>query len=375
MASGEKLYEGKAKIVYSTDDPDVYIQDFKDSATAFDGKKKGTIGDKGHVNNRISARLFQMLEEGGVKTHFLGLESDTAMRIRRLDMFQVEFVVRNIAAGSLSKRIGYPEGTALKNPPIVEYYYKDDELGDPLLCMAHLEELEVVTPVDLDEATAAAKRINTLLVDFFARPQPAAGRLQAGVRPRRRRGAPAGRRDLTGHLSSVGRRDQGEARQGPVPARSGRGRRRVSRGAPPHLPGRLSAYSRRCEMFKVSVHVTPKAGIMDPQGAAIERALPALGFEGVDAVRVGRFITLKVDGADVEIVRKDVDDMCRQLLANPIIEDYSFELEATGPFAEAMAAEEDILLPADANVRMAGEHASSPWTAADPYASREGDVE
>jgi phosphoribosylaminoimidazole-succinocarboxamide synthase len=167
MASGEKLYEGKAKIVYSTDDPDVYIQDFKDSATAFDGKKKGTIGDKGHVNNQISARLFQMLEEGGVKTHFLELESDTAMRIRRLDMFKVEFVVRNIAAGSLSKRIGYPEGTALKNPPIVEYYYKDDELGDPLLCMAHLEELEVVTPLDLEEATAAAKKINSLLVDFF----------------------------------------------------------------------------------------------------------------------------------------------------------------------------------------------------------------
>jgi phosphoribosylaminoimidazole-succinocarboxamide synthase len=167
MASGEKLYEGKAKIVYSTDDPDVYIQDFKDSATAFDGKKKGTIGDKGHVNNQISARLFQLLEEGGVKTHFLGLESDTAMRIRRLDMFQVEFVVRNIAAGSLSKRIGYPEGTALKNPPIVEYYYKDDELGDPLLCMTHLEELEVVTPQDLEEATAAARQINTLLVDFL----------------------------------------------------------------------------------------------------------------------------------------------------------------------------------------------------------------
>jgi phosphoribosylaminoimidazole-succinocarboxamide synthase len=167
MASGEKLYEGKAKIVYSTDDPDVYIQDFKDSATAFDGKKKGTIGDKGHVNNQISARLFRLLEEGGVKTHFLALESETAMRIRRLDMFQVEFVVRNIAAGSLSKRIGYPEGTALKNPPIIEYYYKDDALGDPLLCMTHLEELEVVTPLDLEEATAAAKRINTLLVDFL----------------------------------------------------------------------------------------------------------------------------------------------------------------------------------------------------------------
>jgi phosphoribosylformylglycinamidine synthase PurS subunit len=128
-------------------------------------------------------------------------------------------------------------------------------------------------------------------------------------------------------------------------------------------------------MFKVAVHVTPKAGIMDPQGATIERALPALGFEGVDTVRVGRFITLMVDGADADIVRKDVDAMCRQLLANPIIEDYSFALEAFGPFAEAMAAEEDIVLPADANVRVAGEHASSPWTAVDPFASREGEAE
>ncbi|NLG67767.1 MAG: phosphoribosylaminoimidazolesuccinocarboxamide synthase, partial [Actinobacteria bacterium] len=87
---------------------------------------------------------------------------------RRLDMFQVEFVVRNIAAGSLSKRIGYPEGTPLKNPPVVEYYYKDDELGDPLLCQAHLEELAVVDPLDLAEATRLSRLVNSVLVEFFA---------------------------------------------------------------------------------------------------------------------------------------------------------------------------------------------------------------
>lgn len=168
MTLGERLYEGKAKIVYATDDPDVYIQDFKDDATAFDGKKKGTIGEKGRMNNAISFRLFALLEQAGVKTHFLENVSQTAMRIRRLDMFKVEFVVRNVAAGSLSKRIGYPEGAALRNPPIVEYYYKDDELGDPLLCMAHLDELQVVTPEELEEATRIAKQVNALLRDFFA---------------------------------------------------------------------------------------------------------------------------------------------------------------------------------------------------------------
>lgn len=168
MKIGEKLHEGKAKVVYATDDPQVLVQDFKDSATAFDGKKKGTIAEKGKINNAISARLFRLLEEAGVPTHFLGVVSETGMLIRRLDMFKVEFVVRNVAAGSLSKRIGYPEGTPLKNPPVIEYYYKDDELGDPLLCLAHLEELGVISREDMEEATALARRVNEILCDFFS---------------------------------------------------------------------------------------------------------------------------------------------------------------------------------------------------------------
>jgi len=168
MTRREKLHEGKAKVVYASDDPQVYIQDFKDSATAFDGKKKGTIQEKGRTNNAISARLFTLIEEAGVSTHYLGLESETAMRIRRLDMFKVEFVVRNVAAGSLSRRIGYPEGTPLKNPPLIEYYYKDDALGDPLLCQSHLDELGVVSPEHLQEATAASRTVNRVLSDFFA---------------------------------------------------------------------------------------------------------------------------------------------------------------------------------------------------------------
>lgn len=168
MSPRERLHEGKAKVVYSTDDPQVYVQDFKDSATAFDGKKKGTISEKGRMNNAISARLFTLLEEAGIPTHFLGTESDTAMLIRRLGMFPVEFVVRNIAAGSLSKRIGYPEGTPLKNPPLVEYYYKDDDLGDPLLCQAHLDELQVISPEDLARATELSREVNAVLTSFFA---------------------------------------------------------------------------------------------------------------------------------------------------------------------------------------------------------------
>lgn len=168
MTRLEKIYEGKAKIVYATDDPDVYIQDFKDSATAFDGTKKGTIVEKGRMNNAMSARLFTLLEAAGVPTHFLGAESPTAMRVRRLDIIKVELVVRNVVAGSLSKRLGWDEGTALKNPPIIETYLKDDALHDPLLCPAHLEELEIITPEELAQITSMARTINTELRKFFS---------------------------------------------------------------------------------------------------------------------------------------------------------------------------------------------------------------
>jgi len=168
MTRLEKIYEGKAKIVYATDDPDIYIQDFKDSATAFDGTKKGTILEKGRMNNTISSRLFTLLEEAGVKTHYLGNESPTAMRVRRLEIIKVELVVRNVVAGSLSKRLGWEEGTALKKPPIIETYLKDDELHDPLLCQGHLEELGIITPEELREITETARKINTELQKFFS---------------------------------------------------------------------------------------------------------------------------------------------------------------------------------------------------------------
>lgn len=125
-------------------------------------------------------------------------------------------------------------------------------------------------------------------------------------------------------------------------------------------------------MYYVRVYVTPKEGILDPQGATIERALPALGFEGVGSIRVGRYITLEVDGSDEHVVQKDVEAMCRHLLANPIIEDFCFELKA-GPLAEL--GDEDLIVSEDTPIHKAGPHAASPWTAADPYATREEPVE
>ena len=167
MEQRQKIYEGKAKILYETDDPGLVIQYFKDDATAFDGKKKGTIHDKGVVNNKISERLFKELQAAGIRTHMVERLSDREMLVKRLKIIPIEIIARNIAAGSLAKRIGVPEGTALTRP-IVETYYKSDELGDPLLCDEHIYLLNLATPEQLNVMRDTARKINQVLTDFFA---------------------------------------------------------------------------------------------------------------------------------------------------------------------------------------------------------------
>ncbi len=167
MEKREQLYEGKAKIIYATDDPDLVIQYFKDEATAFDGKKKGIITNKGVINNRISERLFRMLEEHGLKTHLVEHLSEREMLVKKLDIIMVEMIGRNVAAGSLAKRIGVEEGTKLR-VPIVETYYKSDELGDPMLCDEHVFMMELATPEQLHAMRESTRLINTHLTAFFA---------------------------------------------------------------------------------------------------------------------------------------------------------------------------------------------------------------
>jgi phosphoribosylaminoimidazole-succinocarboxamide synthase len=167
---GEKLYEGKAKIVYATDRPGVVVQYFKDDATAFNALKKGTILGKGVVNNRMSAALFQRLERAGVPTHYLGTRSDREMVCRRLDIIKIETIVRNVVAGSLAKRTGLEEGAPIKQP-IVELYYKSDPLGDPMLNDDHVRMLGLATPAELAWMRRTALRVNAVLRPFLLKRQ------------------------------------------------------------------------------------------------------------------------------------------------------------------------------------------------------------
>lgn len=162
----EKLYEGKAKILYPTDDPDVLLTVFKDDATAFNAQKRGSISGKGEINCAISSHLFQLLEAQGVPTHFVDRPSPTEMRVRAVKIIPLEVVVRNIAAGSLCQQTGLAVGTML-SPPLVEFYYKNDALGDPLLTIDRLHLLNLATADQVKQLQAMATQINRVLIAFF----------------------------------------------------------------------------------------------------------------------------------------------------------------------------------------------------------------
>ena len=166
LKKGAQLYEGKAKKVYATDNDDYVIVSYKDDATALNGLKKGTIEDKGEVNNIVSNFLFNMLEEKGVPTHFVKELSPRETVVKKVSIVPVEVVVRNIAAGSLSKRLGLPEGTHMSKT-ILEYYYKDDELGDPLINCSHIYALGLATPEEMNKIADIALKVNELLISFF----------------------------------------------------------------------------------------------------------------------------------------------------------------------------------------------------------------
>ena len=166
MEKKELLYEGKPKKVYLTDDPDVLIVDYKDDATAFNGLKKGTIVGKGVVNNRMTNLVFRKLENEGVPTHFVEELSDRETAVKKVEIVPLEVIIRNVAAGSFSKRLGVPEGTKFKAPTI-EFSYKNDDLGDPLINDYFAIAMELATREEIDTITKYAFKVNEVLKAYF----------------------------------------------------------------------------------------------------------------------------------------------------------------------------------------------------------------
>lgn len=166
MKKLDMIYEGKAKKVFKTDDEKFYIVEYKDDATAFNGLKKGTIVNKGVMNNEISAKLFNILEEKGIETHQVEKMNDREVLVKRVKIVPLEVLVRNYAAGSLSKRLGLEEGLKL-NTTVLEFCYKDDALGDPMINDYHIKAMGIATEQEVAEITKQALRINEILIEYM----------------------------------------------------------------------------------------------------------------------------------------------------------------------------------------------------------------
>ncbi len=166
MKQMEQIYEGKAKKVYLTDDPDCVIVSYKDDATAFNGQKRGTIVGKGVVNNKVSNHFFKLLESKGIPTHYVEQLSDRETVVRKVDIVPVEVIVRNKAAGSFTKRMGVAEGTALLCP-ILEYSYKNDDLGDPLINSYYIRALGLATDDEMEKIKTYSFKVNEILSAYL----------------------------------------------------------------------------------------------------------------------------------------------------------------------------------------------------------------
>ena len=161
-----QLYEGKAKKVFATDDTDIVIVDYKDDATAFNGLKKGTIAGKGVINNKMSNMMFRIMEQHGIPTHLVEELSDRETAVKKVQIVPLEVIIRNTAAGSFSKRYGVPEGTKLPTT-VLEFSYKNDELGDPLINDSQALAMQLATPEEIETIKNMALKVNDVMKEFF----------------------------------------------------------------------------------------------------------------------------------------------------------------------------------------------------------------
>lgn len=317
MEKRELIFEGKAKRLYAAGEPGQVILEFKDDVTAFNGEKKASIAGKGAANAQITDAVFRFLERRGVRTHHIRLLSGNRILAWRLEMIPVELTVRNYATAGMAARLGLEEGSRLK-APLVEYYYKRDELGDPLLTREHIREMELADDDTVDEMAAVALRVNEFLVPFFASRGLilADFKLEFGMR---------GGELYLGDEFSPDVCRLWDANTGEIMDKD-RFRRGLGR-----LEETYAEVLRRVKEeeigMQVSIYVSPKQGVLDPAGQAALGALKSLGFEEVSDVRIGKYITLRLEGSEGGKAEERVREMCERLLANPIIEDYRIQVE------------------------------------------------
>lgn len=326
------IYSGKAKDIFETDDPDIYRAYFRDSATAFNAQKKGEIHDKGKVNATISAFLFELCEQKGIKTHFIKQVSENELLVKKVKIIPLEVIVRNIAAGSLCKRIGVKEGKVLKTP-IVEFSYKNDELGDPLLTRAYIKDaLELADDKMLDHITDVTLRANVIFKEFFLKIgiKVVDFKLEYGLDKDSNllladELSPDTFRFWDAETNEKLDKDRFRHDLGNVEGAYQEMLKRVREGLRNEPANRRTGEP--VNLYSAKVQVLPKKDILDPQGQAVEKALHSLGYKDIKDLKIGKEIVFSTKASSKHEAESKVKEMCERLLANPVIEDYKVEVD------------------------------------------------
>ena len=338
MNKGKKLYEGKAKIIYETKDKDLVIQHFKDDATAFNNLKKAKVEGKGVLNNRISEYILTNLSQCGIKTHFIKRLNMREQLIKKAEILPIEFIVRNIATGSLTKRLGIPEGTVLEKP-LLEYCFKKDELNDPLISKEHIYSFGWATENEIKLIDQTTLRINDLLVGMFRgigiklvdfkieygrvwnkdseekeivladEISPDTCRLWDS-KTEKKLDKDRFRKDLGNIIQGY---QEVARRLGIMPEETNISEVNFGKTIPIKF---------KKNKLKFSVTVTLKKDVLDPQGKVVQNTLKNMGMHNLISVRQGKHFEIEVEENDQIIAQKRVDEMCKKLLVNLIIEDY-----------------------------------------------------
>ena len=289
MSRRRRIYEGKAKTLFEGPEPGTIVQYFKDDATAFNNQKKGTITGKGVINNRISEFLMMKLGEIGVPTHFIRRLNMREQLIRQVEIIPLEIVVRNVAAGSFAKRFGIEEGTQLPRS-IMEFFYKNDTLGDPMVTEEHITAFGWATPQDLDDIVALTLRVNDFLFGLF---------LGCGIK-------------LIDFKIEFGRLYEDDMVRIVL--------------ADEISPDSCRLWDLRTNEKLDKDRFRRDLGKVEEAYQEVARRLGILIDQGPGDVRQGKFIELELAETDKARAKERLDEMCRKLLANTVIENYSIEL-------------------------------------------------
>ena len=317
MIKTSTLYEGKTKIAYLTDDENILLE-FKDDITAFDGKKHEILQGKGRINALISARLFELLNASGIRTHYFNFVEPKSILVKKLNMIKLEVTCRNIATGSLTKRLPFKEKEVLESP-IIEYYYKSDEYHDPIINSDHVKALELANETELEEMRNSILKANTVLQKFLLNKEVL----------------------LVDFKLEFGRDSQGQLFIGdeisPDSCRFWDKTTLRSLDKDVFRRGELDVMEVYQEIFRrivgewlehiAEVLIELKPGLIDPEGKAIHKALNLLGYQNVKEVKSSKQLKIKLEVNSKENAKKLIDEMCRRLLANPIIHNYTITVK------------------------------------------------